>query len=308
MNHNLYNELFSLGVKTSHLEKMKNEKPTEHEIQMNYHTYVKTDEIPISINLRKLKGLSRGDTRFTWWDHLTLEARQLNYHKRDRLLNILKNDGLDKFIHSFEQNEYAIDVIYLDDEDAYYTCEGNHRTVLAKILNVPFIKAKVSYHTCDIPCKNAFNQYQNNRHKLELRLESLGLKLNFPKDVTKTPLEKITEVGEGSILYNEIEILSTNIPSLDAIIHNWDDSRSTCEKFISTQNEFRYLNQQLDLLEKTDQLYRPFSPKWKIRFLKFFLVFLDDNDDNLHKKDSYKAMITLYEQNYSQPNLVSNKP
>lgn len=140
-----WEELINSGLKKEHIE---NIKKTVLQIEdINSDIYERTREqnktlVPVS----RVVGLGmRGKGGYSWWDHYIGSIGDLSLNRLNKLEKNLMKMGLTKFMHSFIDEKYSDPVIfnYYVDQDVYFAINGQHRVVMAKLVNAPFILAEV---------------------------------------------------------------------------------------------------------------------------------------------------------------------
>jgi len=169
--------LVEAGVSPEHLDKMKKEIVQGHDHYHYFYDYVGEKETFI-VPVNKIKGLSRGEDGRTWWDHITSKAGNLSWIRIQNLRRRIEEKGLEEFRRSFEDPSYRVELNYYDYEDSYYVGgDGNHRTLWAKIVDAPFICARVSRYSLSPTKWINYQNVQDWKEKLRSLLERYNLQL-----------------------------------------------------------------------------------------------------------------------------------
>ncbi|MBY0598967.1 hypothetical protein [Bacillus bingmayongensis] len=274
MDNTLFQELCKCGVDSEHLIKTDQEKPISSEELERYYDYVKEEEQKKLVDVTKIKGLT--DTRLnvngTWWEHFNGEAEVLAHNRIETLFERLKEKGLLRFIFSFEESRYCVPLAYFDKEDIYFAYgDGNHRTVFAKIVNAPYIFAKVSYYKYNPVSERNYIQYKKWFQDLCSSVEKLGFRIE-----------------QGWIKYKDVSIIDIDIYMPSNFNLSDKDMNFIHEKFKNLQKELTFIEEKVRLL-------RFFSLKWKIRICTLFSHWGDD----FNKMILYGALASLLEEGYT---------
>lgn len=125
---------------------------TQANIYQDFYTPDQTEAIKV-VDVSKIIGLNplRGEPGETWWDIITLSKGNLSKERLEsfitfnNLLNIGQQDINNIFTdESFAQSSDKLRLGYYEDKDVYFVVNGNHRVTIAKLFNVPYIRALVT--------------------------------------------------------------------------------------------------------------------------------------------------------------------
>ncbi|WP_100404259.1 hypothetical protein [Bacillus solitudinis] len=174
----LEEKLRNFGISSSYIQFLK-EEVLEVDKYSNYYDVEQTESLLVPVNDIVALGM-RGVSNCTWWEHATYEVGDLENSRMSRFeennnLSQLRIDQISAIFASdnFADHNDAVKLNFYQEEGKYFVTNGNHRVMWAKLLNIPFIKSKVTHFT--------FNpeQYENYmiHHDLKMELQTL-LKCN----------------------------------------------------------------------------------------------------------------------------------
>lgn len=272
MNSTLMQELQESGVDMDHVAKMDQEKPLSLARFESYYDFIEEDETYKLVDVKKLKGLtdSRLDVNCTWLEHFNGKAGVLADNRIENLLNKLKVNGYSSFVHSFQKPIYGVPLAYFDKEDIYIAYgDGNHRTVFAKIVNAPYIYARVSYYRYNSESEHNYLLYQKLLKELYKKIKEFGF-----------------SIENNSVVYKGV-IVIMNIPGYYRFDFNSED-------MYLIQNRINIVQQQLDFIWEKNRSFKYLNFKWKIRICKLLENFGTDYDKQL----LYGVLACLYEEGY----------
>lgn len=138
-------QLIDLGLKIEYIEYLKNTVlQTEPINKDSYEGSREKNKILVPVS--KIVGLGmREEAGYSWWHHYIGSIGDLALNRLIELEQNFKKMGLIKFMQSFIDEKYCdqVDFIYYVDHDIYFAINGQHRTVMAKLVDAPYILAEV---------------------------------------------------------------------------------------------------------------------------------------------------------------------
>ncbi|MDQ0418907.1 hypothetical protein J2Z48_003112 [Croceifilum oryzae] len=133
----------------------------------------------------KIMGLPIGrmERDRSWWEHLTYQAGCLEPDRIKSLQEELETKGRDAFIESFALEEYQIPLRYYPSMDQYYgSYDGTHRIVWAKLVNAPYIRAKVEVYERNEEMYRNYLSVAPHKARWREALQRCGLRQNSLQD------------------------------------------------------------------------------------------------------------------------------
>ncbi|MFJ5762748.1 hypothetical protein ACIQAA_27190 [Neobacillus sp. NPDC093182] len=136
--------LLNAGVNEEHLSFLKND-TLKSDAPFYYFFDVSDQREYRLVPVNKIKGLSRGEPGFSWWDHVLLKAGNIAGNRLEGNEKRLQSTTLEEFRKRFVSNNFpAVELSYYDEFDEYYvSSDGNHRTLWAKLVAADYIRARV---------------------------------------------------------------------------------------------------------------------------------------------------------------------
>lgn len=188
---NFEKELIDRGISPKHINFLKNKKV---ETSSEYMYYMAEDErynkrhhdgsfvreIKI-IPTEKIVGFNsfRGSNNKSLWEHYTGKEGDIKRSRIERQLSIWDQSGIKAYKESFMEEDFHVQLECITDLDKYYiTSGGNHRLMMAKIVQAPFIAADVYYNKLVEEKKIEFNELKEIKGQINDYLETLNLKLD----------------------------------------------------------------------------------------------------------------------------------
>lgn len=152
----LGSDLISFGVPCRHIDEMKE---TDVKELPAFELPCRITEYAQLVPLSKVVGFSRGTPGKTVYENvqMTVNGQRDSGRLSDCLSYLQKYDSLQELFYSYEKMDvrpsaYAVHMYHEKKYDEYYvTSNGNHRTLVAKMLGAPYINALVTEVCIDIP-------------------------------------------------------------------------------------------------------------------------------------------------------------
>lgn len=155
----LEKDLIQIGVSKEHIEKMKNEiiLPTPMYYPVNSSLCRETKLVP----LNRVVAFSRGNAGKSVFENVRSikKGEREPYKFADCWSHIDSLNGIVQMHNSFESGNWnePIKMVHEITKDVYFvSVNGNHRTLMAKLLGAPYIKANVLEVTTDNPASEKY--------------------------------------------------------------------------------------------------------------------------------------------------------
>jgi len=146
------------GVPEQHISKLKRQYQYDIFVLDKYYESKKIEKVIQSVPVNKIKATSRQGLPNDSWFDLAQNASKVIYKDNceirsnidaskveEALDYLLSAENLSVYHQSLVDDIQEVDLNYYDKDDIYAVeSDGNHRTILAKLTNAPFIKARVS--------------------------------------------------------------------------------------------------------------------------------------------------------------------
>ncbi|MDF2001688.1 hypothetical protein P2Q02_03385 [Bacillus pumilus] len=185
------------GVSESQIENMSTTYPHNYpDFRLYKYVPKMEEEKERLVEVSKIVGAYRVKSKDSWLENFDAMGSRVDY-----LIDSLEKKGLESYKKSFkEDQDRKIHLSYLEDLDCYFTSgDGNHRTVVAKVIGMNYIQTKVSHYQPNIKRIKI-------KKKLDLIKKEIFEKvknMNFDHDVNKN-----TEQIHIDIFYKELIIQS----------------------------------------------------------------------------------------------------
>lgn len=271
--------LLQVGVSHQHLERMSKEMNHGHAHYIYFYEEVSKEEavVPVS-EIRGLLG-TRGFDGFSWLDHIT--GRAGTFTRLDNFKPWLEEQGLDAFRKSFTNPKYRVELGYYDQDEAYYVDgEGNHRTTWAKVLDVPFIAAKVTrYRLLPTHYRN-YEKLQARRDELKQTIREYGLTMK-KKSIGQKGAH-ISFKGHGSIRYH-----------VYPKVYDYGNTDQVIAALRQYEKTLDFLHQVRELHERMGFIQQP-------KFRDFLLRIGKGLSNDREKKRIYESLLALYRQGWPE--------
>ncbi|PFK42074.1 hypothetical protein COJ23_26580 [Priestia megaterium] len=254
------NRLLQLGVDVSKINQMKSEKPLPYPDSTLYSLEEGSNE-QIFVPVCKIKGGYRIESELSWLDNFICIGEGLKGKKIDDLLNSIEKHGLESYIRSFQIDQPQSDAIFLEyfnNLDGYFVSSGgNHRIVIAKMIGMQTIKARVSRSNYQKELEEEKHVLNWRSKKLREEIEEITRHLSFTDCWTT-----IGDTEKLKIFYKKMLIYDFSI-------------RSVQKSSIITVEDLNEAYIQLEKLERIIEITKLFP---KI-LLKILLAYLSKNEN-----------------------------
>ncbi|MEW9576547.1 hypothetical protein U9K47_14365 [Bacillus toyonensis] len=281
MKESLYDELIKLGVESKHLQLMKNSYP-QSIVDTQFYEYQETIEGKL-VDINKIVGLGmRMDCEYTWWQHFNCEGGNLDSQRINSLLTSLRTKGLNEFQESFKERKYSreLDYMYYDKIDKYVICSGgNHRTLLAKIVDAKQIYAPVEVYKYNRNLETAYEKSKENNKEFQALLHKFTNRLSI-HDFEYCP-------DTHYVIYQDLNLFPTYFESYPCMDCN--DNKLKQIKLGLQDANFK-----LDKIETIFNRYGSLNTFLTIIFLKTHKIF----ENNKEIKEIYERLIDLFKKDY----------
>ncbi|MGP4073754.1 hypothetical protein ACTWQB_14510 [Piscibacillus sp. B03] len=172
----------SAGISREHLDFLEEECLESPERYYKTYSQINNSEEMQLVPTDLIKGIDtmRSKSRKSWFYNL-INADECNFRIstiKEFLSKITPTD-LENFRESFKNEKYSGDnlrFVYFEDEGKYFAVSGgSHRTLFAKLVNAPYVYAKVTrYKLNQLKTKN-FNDINQLTNELKSLVQELGL-------------------------------------------------------------------------------------------------------------------------------------
>ncbi|SFX79372.1 hypothetical protein SAMN04487866_12617 [Thermoactinomyces sp. DSM 45891] len=271
--------LVEKGVSSEHIQVLKNEivQGMDSDLQECFE-YVETVERLIPVDkIVSLPRFRRGRDG-TWWDHFNCQAGSIVEVRIESLRRSMEQKGLESFIHSFSLPKYKVRGCYYPRLDQYYIeQDGTHRTLWAKVVDAPYIYARVEIY------KLVKEKYRN-------YLMLLSLKESWYELLRKCHLS--WHYDNNMVMYGDKEVFKFYRPPS----FSGDD--------VSTQIIKEKYKRNIGIFEKCLHLDRYWKKRIRNRELRYKIIknivcpFIELRDKGYVDSAAYRLLISLYESDW----------
>lgn len=163
---NLEDDLRGYGVSSEAIEKAKKEK-IEFKNELPYYESNGTSREIRLVPVDRVKALWRGTPGKSVFENVeSMRRGEREPFRFKSALMYLTEFGLDRLKESYQNLEYATPrYVYYQDDDIYYVNDGTHRTLIAKLIGAPYIKAEVTVCHCNYVKKAKYDAEMSLRKK-----------------------------------------------------------------------------------------------------------------------------------------------
>ncbi|MGE6202998.1 hypothetical protein [Guptibacillus hwajinpoensis] len=239
----LENALLKKGVSKEHIDNMKSEKTLDlAEFQVYYD--IDGDRVIRDIPVQNIKMTSRAKPGIPWFD-LALNSKEAHL-EASKLSNCFKHFSESLDLHTYYQffssdrcrKANPIEFEYYERNNIYKTNNGNHRTIFAKITNLPVIKAMVTTYVFN---QNKYSNYIKLREEF-FSLDNKLSELNFHIE--------IDDEEESFISYQGINLIGAkNGSAVDVYFNFKKEDFFSCSKVVTDDYEFKKITDALSFLK-----------------------------------------------------------
>lgn len=148
-NINLERALLQKGVSIEHIAYLREKKPKRFKEYNDYYEYISlNDKGNVLVDTKKIIGIPRANVNASLYDNAAGKCMsKLNVYNMATAIKHICDDTLEQLYIWYEKSLCPVDLIYYSDEDVYAVdSEGNHRSLYANIVGVPFIRANVAFY------------------------------------------------------------------------------------------------------------------------------------------------------------------
>lgn len=187
--HELESLLIEKGVSKEYLKMIQKETPKKRSLlsDFNFNIYYEDNENEKEQNVpvHKIKMLSREGLPNDSWFDLSINAKyntsNIDLSRIDEALTYLINSSsLSSYHQSLITDIQPVPFEYYDEHDIYTVGHnGNHRTILAKLTNAPYIRGVVKTYNFNANKYKAYTQIKNAIKEFDSVLDQLGF---YPDD------------------------------------------------------------------------------------------------------------------------------
>lgn len=247
-----------------------------------YYDYIGENENSEEVPVSQIKGVSRV-SGYTWYEYIfygvngipkEIPSKDINLStvKFLNLLLIIKKSGVAGFKSLCENTSGIRFDCYIKSEkkEFFQHTDGNHRTILAKVLGVPYIKCtKMHMYKLNKEKYIAFSLFKERHFQTLDLIKTLGLEIKFNKI---------------AVVYNNTKYICDYPFDVDLLSENVLTAYKMCESMDIIEN-FLPSKKQIDryvfILKKL--------PKW----VSSFIWFIIDNKNNDLKTKDYAILLAL---------------
>lgn len=185
----LEGKLKALGVTDKHITFLK-ETFLESEIYAKYYEYQGDQEKIELVPVKDIVALgARGKGNRSWWDHATYEVGSLEESRIDRFItnNNMTELSSSQINELFSREQFAdisdrVKLSFYEQENKFFVINGNHRIMWAKLLNVPFIRAEVSYYSINSNKYEEHLLYTDTKNELDHLIKKVEFEIIEKRD------------------------------------------------------------------------------------------------------------------------------